>query len=299
MSSKRSGIISAIAAFLMWGVAALFWREIKQVPSIEILAHRALWSAITFVIILAITKRFAELKAALKVPSNRKALLLSTVLIACNWYTFVYSIQTDRLLHASFGYFINPMVNVACGLLFFSEKLRPLQKVALVVVCAGIAVRSTNISDFPWISFVLAGSFAAYGVVRKKAKIEALTGNAAETLMMLPFACTYLIYLGQRSELYFLGQTRIDDLFLLCTGPVTLMPMLCFCDAARKIPLTWLGQFQYISPTMQFLLAIYYFQEASDPWTWGGFSLVWLGLLISTISALRKQQPKKANLDEV
>lgn len=273
----------------MWGLAAIFWQEIKAVPSTELLAHRATWSAVAFLIILAATRRFPELKAALAIKANRRALVFSTLLIACNWYTFVYAIQTDRLLHASFGYFINPMVNVACGLLFFSEKLRPLQKAALVVVCAGIAIRSANISDFPWISLVLAASFAAYGVVRKKAQVEALTGNACETLFMLPAALAYLSYLSQRGELYFLSHGQSNVLLLLCTGPVTLLPMLCFCDAARKIPLTWLGQFQYISPTMQFLLAIYYFGETSDAYTWGGFSLVWLGLLISTISALGKK----------
>lgn len=287
MPPDRKGILTAVAAFLMWGFAALFWQEIREVPSDELLAHRAIWSALSFLVILAATRRFPTLLKAAKDPTVRRLLAVSTLLIACNWYTFVYAIQTGRLLHASLGYFINPMVNVACGLLFFSEKLKPLQKVALGVVCLGILIRSLNVDDFPWIAFVLAASFAGYGVVRKKAPVDAITGNAAETLIMLPLALAYLTSLSQRGVLHFGQVSNRDDLLLLLTGPVTLLPMLCFCDAARRIPLSWVGQLQYISPTLQFLLAIFYFGETSDPWTWTGFSLVWLGLVISTVSALR------------
>lgn len=287
MSQTRIGILTAIGAFLMWGFAALFWQEIRQVRGDELLAHRALWAAACFLAILSVTQGFSKLKAALSQPSTRRALLFSTLFIACNWYTFVYAVQTDRLLHASLGYFTNPMVNVACGLLFFGETLRPAQKYGLALVCLGIVVRCLNVDDFPWISLVLAGAFAAYGVVRKKASVDALTGNAAETIIMLPIALAYLVYLGQSEELHFLSVSSRDDLFLLLSGPVTLLPMLCFCDAARRIPMTWLGQLQYISPTLQFLLAIFYFGETSDVWTLSGFSLVWLGLLISSISTIR------------
>lgn len=286
MDSKRTGLLTAIAAFLMWGFAAIFWREIREVASDELLAHRALWSALSFLIILGATRSFPRLFQALRQGKNLRILLLSTLLISVNWFTFVYAIQTDRLLHASLGYFINPMVNIVCGILFFSETLRPLQKLALLFVGLGVAARGLNVGDFPWISFVLAGSFATYGVVRKKAEVDALLGNAAETFIMLPLALAYLGYLHLQERLHFLFVSSTDDLLLALTGPVTLLPMLCFCDAARRIPLSWLGQLQYIAPTLQFLLAIYYFGEKGDFWTWTGFGLVWIGLAVSAFSAL-------------
>lgn len=286
MDSKRIGLLTAIAAFLMWGFAALFWREIREVASDELLAHRALWSALSFLLIMAATRSFPRLFQALRRGKNLRMLLLSTLLISVNWFIFVYSIQTDRLLHASLGYFINPMVNIVCGILFFSETLRPLQKVALVFVGLGIAVRGLNVDDFPWISFVLAGTFATYGVVRKKAEVDALLGNAAETFMMLPLAVAFLGYLHHQERLHFLCVSSTDDFLLALTGPVTLLPMLCFCEAARRIPLSWVGQLQYIAPTLQFLLAIFYFGEKGDIWTWTGFGLVWIGLAISAFSAL-------------
>ena len=285
----RSGAIYALLAYGLWGISPLFWRELAHLPPILILAHRVIWAGLLFAGLLLLRGRGTEFKRALK---NRSTVILlaAAVLLATNWFIYLYAVYTDRVLDASLGYFINPLVNVVFGLAFLGERLRTAQWVAVALATVGVGLMAVETAGTPWISLSLAATFGIYGLLRKTVKHDALLGSNIEMLFMLPFALALLVLPVQASAAP-LQLTKFDGLLLFGAGLQTALPLLWFSNAARRLKLSTLGFFQYIAPTMQFLLAVFVFGEPFGSTQLRSFALIWVALAILTIDAqLRRQQ---------
>ena len=282
----RRGLVLGLTAYGMWGLVPLFWHLLAAVDPVEVLAHRTVWGCVVFVAIAAAARRLPDVAAALRAPRTVGMMALSSTLLCVNWGVFVYAVATDRVLDASLGYFINPLVSVALGTIVLGERLRRLQWIAVALAAVGVAVAAYSLGTVPWISLVLAGSFGSYGLVRKVASVEALAGSTVETALAAPVAAAYLLWLTARGDGVFGADTGVD-LLLVATGVVTAVPLVFFTSAARRLPLSIVGFIQYVTPTCQFLLAIAVFGEPLAPGRLVAFIWIWAALAVFSLDALR------------
>jgi chloramphenicol-sensitive protein RarD len=281
------GIVYAALAYLAWGLFPLYFKQIAQVPSLEVVMHRTLWCLVFMLGVLAAMKRWAWLGELRKQPKVLAAFLLSALLLSVNWVVYVWAVQTDHVLDASLGYFINPLVNVALGFAFLLERPRRLQWAAVAMAAAGVLWLTLQTGRLPWVALVLAISFGFYGLLRKIAKLGALEGLTLETLMLTPIALAALgwwTWTGQSAISAAVNQGEISTMaWLLFAGPLTAIPLLLFAAGARRIPMATLGLLQYISPSMQFMLGVWLFHEPLQPSRLLGFALIWAALLIYSL----------------
>lgn len=286
ISSIKAGVLFALAAYGMWGFAPIYFKLLMDLPAPDILVHRIVWSVVVLIGLVAITGKFASVRAALKNNRVVQILLLSGILLAINWLLFIWAINNDHLLDASLGYYINPLINVFLGRLFLAERLRPLQKAAVGLAVFGVSVMVFSYGDVPWIALVLAVSFGFYGLLRKQVAVDSLPGLMIETMMMLPFAIGYWVFFGaQMSNM--LTNTMSFNLLLLGAGIITTAPLLCFTAAARRIRYSTLGFFQYIGPSIMFLLAIFIYAEPLHEARLMTFGFVWLALFVFSFDSYR------------
>lgn len=284
-----AGLLFGLGAYGLWGVAPIFWRFLGDVPAPELLAHRLVWACACFGLVLLVRGRGSELSAIVRGSGvTRLRLGAAALLVATNWFIFVYAVLVDRVLDVSLGYFINPLVSVALGRIVLGEKLRRAQALAVAIAAVGIAVVATRVGGAPWISLALAGSFGTYGLLRKTTDVPPLAGSAFETLVLLPFGLAFIAWLYARGESQFLIGATATDLLILGTGPVTAIPLLLFVNAARALRLSTLGFLQYLAPSIQFLLAVFVFREATTPTRLVAFALVWLALAVFSVDAWRQ-----------
>lgn len=276
----RRGALFGASAFLWWGFAPLYFKAIGSVPSLEVLAHRIIWS-LAFLAALLIGRR--GLLATLALFRDGRTLLtmgVTTCLIAVNWLVFIWSIANDRLVEASLGYFMNPLVNVAFGALFLRERLRRPQVVAVLLALAGVSWLTIAQGRAPWIALVLAISFAIYGLLRKLARPTGIQGLALETALLAPLALGWMLWRQAHGGLAF-GQAGPRITMLLCAaGPITALPLIWFAEGARRLRFSTIGFLQYLSPTFQFLLAVVVFGEPFTRTHAIGFSAIWTALLL-------------------
>ena len=251
-----------------------------QTPVVELLCHRIVWAALFLALLLWQQGKFREIRAALGRRRTLAVLAASTVLIALNWLVYIYSVSHDRLLESSFGYYINPLVNVALGVVLLGERLAPRVRIAVAIAAAGVLWLGLHAGRLPWISLVLAFSFALYGLLRKVAPVGALIGLSVETLLLLPLAAGYLVHQLWNGEAAFLSGRPALDVLLVLGGPLTAIPLLWFAAAARRLPLSTLGFLQYLSPTLQFLLAVLVYGEVFDPAKAVAFAFIWAALAL-------------------
>ncbi len=298
-SAARTGLIYGLTAYGLWGIVPLYFKAVTAVPAEEILAHRIVWSAILLLGILCATGRTAALIAVFR---SRQALILlglSTLFIAVNWYVFIYSVMSNQMLQASLGYFILPLVNVAIGTIFFGERMRLPQWFALVFVVGGVAVLILWLGLFPWIALTLAITFSIYGVIRKHAPVDGTVGLAVETLLLAPIAAGFLILWRNEGRLVFGQQSWEIDGLLILSGLVTTIPLICFAQAVRRLRIVTIGFLQYISPTVQFLLAIALYNERFPREYQVGYTLIWCGLAVFVGDATRTSlKAREANRRE-
>lgn len=287
----RQGMFYGLAAYCMWGAIPIYFRWLGSLAnSYEILAHRIVWSALLLVVVLSLLRgQWKSLLQAVQRPRTLLLLLLSSILIAVNWFVYIYGVETHRVMQCSLGYFITPLVNVAIGVLLLGERFRRLQGVALVCGAVGMLILASLTDGFPWISLSLAATFSTYGLLRKLMAVETLTGLTAESLILLPLALGYLLFQGTAWQSTDTG----GHWMLIVSGPATVIPLFCFGQAARMLPLSTLGFLQYLSPSLQFLVAVLLFREPLDYYKAIAFSMVWLGLLIFTLDALRQQHQRR------
>lgn len=283
-----TGVAYGLAAYGAWGVFPLFWRELRHVPALELLAHRITWALVAFLVLLTARRRRPP-AAPLAVVARGKTLVTlaaSATLLAVNWYTFVYAVETERVLHASIGYFLNPLLSMALGVLFLRERLRPLQGVAILLAAIGVALLGSQADGFPWIGLILAFAFGFYGLLRKTVAVDALPGSTFEAALLAPLAIAYMMHLEAGGT----GHLRSDPkttILILCTGLVTAFPLLWFTEAARRVRLVTMGFMQYVAPTGQLLIATLVFGEAFTPLHLRSFVLIWSAIAVFTVDAWR------------
>ena len=287
MTELRRGFLLGAAAYVMWGLFPLYWRLLEPAGAVEILAHRIVWSLVTMLVLTLALRRLPALRAIVHDRRVLGLLLLASVVISFNWGGFIYGVNNDRVVEVSLGYFINPLVTVLLGVLVLGERLRPRQWVAIGIATVAVLILTVDYGHPPWIAFLLAGSFATYGLAKKKADVEAVESLTFETLVLAPVALGYLFYLSAAGQSHFTGHGVDHSVLLATTGLVTAVPLICFGGAAIRIPMTTLGLLQYLAPTIQFLLGLLVFHEAMTTVKWVGFGLVWLALALFTAEALR------------
>ncbi|WP_166422728.1 EamA family transporter RarD [Paraglaciecola sp. 20A4] len=285
--SVRSGILFAIAAYTMWGIAPLYFKLIGQVPAMEILMHRIVWSVLVLVLLVGITGKFEKVKQAIFNPKVMQVLLISGVLLAANWFIFIWAINNNHLLDASLGYYINPLLNIFLGRLFLGERLRRLQKVAVALALFGVMYFIVSYGQLPWVALALAGTFGVYGLLRKQVAVDSLPGLLVESCLLLPPAIVYWIWFaGEWSNM--LTNDSALNITLICAGIVTTAPLLCFTAAAKRIMFSTLGFFQYIGPSIMFVLAAVVYDEPLDGNKIVMFGFVWLALGLFSYDSLRQ-----------
>ncbi|MFD7612085.1 EamA family transporter RarD [Streptomyces sp. NPDC059828] len=280
----------------MWGLVPLFWPLLKPAGAIEILAHRMTWSLAVVVIALLALRRGRWIRGLLADPRRLGLITVAATVITVNWGVYIWGVNSGHVVETSLGYFINPLVTIALGVLLLKERLRPAQWAAVGVGLSAVVVLAVGYGRPPWISLVLAFSFACYGLLKKKVNIGGLESLAAETAVQFLPALGYLVWLGSQGTSTFGTEGTGHSALLAATGVVTAVPLVCFGAAAIRVPLSTLGLLQYLAPLFQFLLGVVYFHEEMPAERWAGFTLVWLALSILTWDALRTARSTRARL---
>jgi chloramphenicol-sensitive protein RarD len=261
----------------------LYWPLLEPAGAAEILAHRIVWSLLTMVVLVVASRRLPQLRALFARHRARNLLTVAAVVIAVNWGTYIYGVNNHRVVETSLGYFINPLVTVLMGVLILRERLRPWQWVALGIAFVAVLGLTIEYGHPPWVALTLAFSFGTYGLAKKQADVEAIESLTFETLVLVPVALGYLLWLGGSGN--FVGHGVGHSFLLASTGIVTAVPLLCFGAAAIRVPMTTLGLLQYLAPILQFLLGVTLLDEHMSTMRWLGFALVWVALLIFTVDA--------------
>jgi chloramphenicol-sensitive protein RarD len=287
-AETRKGVIAALGAYLFWGFLPILF-HVLEAGSVLIVAERTLWSLVLLAAVIAFAGGFAEVRAVLSDWRRMRVIALSAVLLVGNWLLYVWAVESGQVLEASFGYFINPLVNVAIGMIFLGERQNRLQTLAIAIACVAILIQALGIGQVPFVALGLALSFGFYGFIRKTAKAGPATGLFAETVVVAPFALAYVVFdiatrgLGVHADP---GQM----LLLALTGPATAVPLLLFAFAVRRLRLTTIGMFQYLAPSIQFLLAITLFGEELNGLRLVSFALIWLSLVVFSYDSFKQRR---------
>lgn len=285
MTRRAKGLLPALAAFTIWGLAPLYFKLLGAASAMEIVSHRIIWSALLLAAVLAFRHGFGVLRSVARDGKLAALLALTTALTATNWLLFVWAINTGQVLEASPGYFIAPLINVLFGRLFLGERLRPWQAAAVGLATCGVLWRVWHLGSLPWVALALSTTFALYGLLRKRAPVAALDGLFVETLMALLPALAFVVWLMQTDASHF-GPSPGSMALLAGTGITTAIPLWLFTVGARQLRLTTLGFCQYTAPSLQFLLAVVVFGEPFNHVALVGFAFIWGGLALFSLDAL-------------
>ncbi len=288
----RQGIFFALAAYFLWGITPVYFRLLDHVATRDMLAHRIIWSFFFMLILLSISGNWPQVYRAGKKGNHMLLLAITALLIAGNWLLFLWAINHQRMLETSLGYFISPMVSVLFGMLFFGERFRRLQWLAIALTCAGVLVQLWQFGSLPVIALGLAISFALYGLLRKKIGIDVQTGLLIETLWLLPLAGLYLLIFADNSASMSVYSWNLNVLLVL-SGAVTTIPLLFFASAANCLRLSTLGFFQYLHPTLIFLLAVMFYNEAVSSSKILTFVFIWVALAVLALDAFYARRQLK------
>ena len=286
----KKGIFLAIGAYALWGLFPIYWKQLQAVPAKEIVAHRIVCSLVFLLIVISIKNQIPRFLATLRKPKILAIYSCSAALIFVNWLTYIWAVNSGYIIDASLGYFINPLVSVFLGILFFRERLRIGQWIAILLAGAGVAYLTFKYGALPWIGLVLAFSFGTYGLIKKLAPLEALEGQTLEMAILTIPALTFIFYLETRHVGSFVHAGFTPTLFLILGGAVTATPLLMFSAAARQIPLSMIGILQYLAPSLQFSIGVWVYGEGFPAYKLVGYLFIWSALLIYTLEGLRHQQ---------
>ena len=298
MNNEKLGQIYAILAFFIWGaIAPINFKQVATVEPIEVLIHRIFWSFLLLIPLLYITKQIEVLKEIIKDIKKLKYLAISTFFISINWLVFIWAVANNKIIETSLGYYINPLVSVLFGYLFFSERMTKYQYIAIFIAFIAVFYQIITIGTLPLVSLSLALSFAFYGMIRKKINVGSIVGLFIETLILMPFALIGIYYLISTNTISFLHSSMNIDLMLSLGGLITIIPLLLFNGAATRMRLSTLGFFQYIGPSCSFFVAIFIYNEDLNFDKLITFSLIWIALLIFSLDSINtKQKNKKKNI---
>jgi len=286
-AETSAGVLYALGAYGMWGLAPAYWKQLAGISAPEILAHRVLWSMGVGVVLVLSLRALPQVRAVLRSRSHALPLLASAALIGTNWLVFIWAVETDRVLDTSLGYYINPLINVLFGTVLLGERLRPAQIAAVALAAAGVAQMVVALGELPWIALVLATTFGLYGLVRKLAPATPLVGFSLETLLLSPLAAVFLYGLHASGESAGADASWRAKLFVAGSGLFTAAPLLCFNSAAKRLRLSTLGLFQFIAPSGAFLLAVIAYDEPFTRVHLVTFACVWTALAIYVVDSAR------------
>jgi len=288
----KQGVIYALCAYTLWGFAPLYFKYIDHIDPLEIIMHRIIWSFALLSLLVLATGQLTVLKDILRRPKQLFVLSIASVLVGGNWLIFIWAVNNDRMLEASLGYFINPLLNVALGMLFLGERLPRLQLFAVAIAFFGVSIQLVVFGTIPWISLALASSFGVYGLIKKKIKLKALTSLCIETAILTPPAIAYWCFLESGTASFYDNSFSLN-LTLVSAGIVTTLPLLAFGAAATRLPYYVQGLFQYIGPSLMFILAIMVFNEELDQTKLITFAFIWLALIVFVFDIWRKARKKR------
>ncbi|MGD6778557.1 EamA family transporter RarD [Sutcliffiella horikoshii] len=294
-----AGIVSAGLSYILWGILPLFWKLVDEVPAGEILAHRIVWSLVFMLVILGCLRKMPSFTKELKVlVRNRKRLIgisLASIFISINWGLYIWAVNADRIIEASLGYYINPLVSILLAVIVLKEKLSILQTLSIILAGVGVLVLTFSFGTFPWVAIMLALSFAFYGLIKKMVQVGALVGLAIETLLITPFALLFLGYVhgGASGEGGAFGSDFGVTFLLLLAGVVTAVPLLLFASGAKRIPLSMVGLLQYFAPTIKLIIGVYLFHEPFTSAHLVAFVCIWAALGIYTFTLMRGWRLKR------
>lgn len=301
MSNEKKGVWAAFLAYAIWGAFPLYWKLLEHVPSMEILLGRVIWSFVFTVLVVIIVGMRKDLIADLKyLWTHQKSfwqLACASFVISMNWYLYIWAVTHEHLIETSLGYYINPLLSVIFGVVFFKESLSRAQWVATAIAFIAVIILTVNYGTVPWVAILIALSFAIYGVLKKKITLDATRGLAIETLFILPFALGYYVYLFTTSQASFLHVNIQTDVLMVVSGIVTAVPLILFAKGAQNIPLYLLGFIQYVAPTIVLILGVVLYKEPFSPVELLAFSIIWIALLLfsgSKILEIRKAHHKSA-----
>lgn len=286
-SEARLGVVYAVAAYVWWGLCPIYFKVLAHVPALQILCHRILWSLLLLGGLLAWQRRWHDVRLVTRDRATLLRLAATTVLIANNWGVFIWAVAHGELLQASFGYFINPLVNVLLGVVFLHERLRRMQTAGVLLAAVGVGYLISVYGSVPWVALVLAFSFGFYGLLRKTMRADALVGLSVETALLAPLALTYLVFADVQGTGAFLRQSRALDALLAAAGVITAVPLLWFAAGARRLRYSTIGFIQYLAPTGQFLLAVLAFGEPFTRHHLISFVCIWIALALYSFDTLR------------
>jgi chloramphenicol-sensitive protein RarD len=290
LSEHRRGFLLGVAAYAMWGLFPLYWPLLEPAGAFEILAHRIVWSMVTMGVLVALLGRTGTFRRVVADGRVARLLALAAALITVNWATYIWGVNNGHVVETALGYFINPLVTVLMGVFILGERLRAWQWAAMGVATFAVVVLTVDYGRLPWVALVLALTFGSYGLCKKQAGAPAIESITYETMLVGPIALGYLVWLGAQGDSNFVGHGAGHTLLFMTTGIVTAVPLICFGGAAIRVPLVTLGLLQYLTPTLQFLLGVFYFHEDMPAGRWIGFVLVWIALVIFTVDSVRHQR---------
>lgn len=294
LASHRNGLVYGLGAYGLWGVFPAFFNLLAPAGAPEILAHRVVWTLALMILVLLVIGRLGDLKAI----DGRTWLLLAcaSFLISANWLIYIWAVNSDQVVDAALGYFINPLVSVVLGVVLFGERLNRVQRGAVLLAVAAVVLLSTNVGGPPLIAVGLALSFGLYGAVKKVVPTDPRVSVGVETAIAAPFAVAYLIHLQLSGDADFINHGPVHTGLMLLCGPVTAIPLLCFAVAARRLPLVTLGLLQYLTPSMQMIWGVLVDHEPMPPLRWLGFALIWAALAVFTIDASSRSYRGRSDL---
>lgn len=280
MSDSRRGVLYGIAAYTLWGLFPLYWPLLKPSGPVEILAHRMVWSLVAVVAVLAVRRHWSWIRGLVRQPRKLLLLALAAVVVSLNWGVYIYTVNTGHVVLSSLGYFINPLVSVLFGVVVFRERLRPWQWAAVGLGALAVVVLTVDYGQLPWMAILLATTFGTYGLIKKAANVGAAESLTVETIILLPAALGYLVFLQFQGTATFGGHGFGHAALLVMAGLVTAIPLMFFNAAAIRVPLTVVGLLQYIAPILQFLCGVLIIHETMPPSRWAGFTIIWVALAL-------------------
>ncbi|MEB5973782.1 EamA family transporter RarD [Pantoea dispersa] len=282
----RQGIFYALGAYFIWGIAPAYFKLVKEVPPTEIMTHRVIWSALFMLGLITLSRSWRQVRSVLAQPKKVLLLALTALTIGGNWLLFIWAVNNQHMLEASLGYFINPLINVVFGMLFLRERFRRLQWLAVLLAATGVLVQLWQFGSLPIIGLGLALSFALYGLVRKKIQVDAQSGMLIETAWLFPLAAIYLFGFADSATSHLSANPLSLNLKLIAAGIITTIPLMLFAAACARLRLSTVGFFQYLGPTLMFLLAVLFYGESLTPDKLVTFGFIWLALAIFILDAL-------------
>lgn len=278
MNKHKLGLLYGVGAYVLWGLFPLYWPLLQPANALEIVSHRAVWTMVFCIVVLALTHALKSTLATFKRPKVATKLLTTTILISINWLVYIWATNNNHVVEASLGYYINPLIIIAFGVILLKEKMRPLQWAAVSIATVGVVILTVDYGRLPWVALALALSWGTYGLVKKQLGLGALEGLAIETMIAFIPYCGYLIFIGAKGEGQF-GNGTVLTILLFSAGAITAIPLLLFNGSTNRLPYSTIGLLQYITPTIQFSIGVWVNHEAMPTARWVGFIVIWIALM--------------------